>query len=992
MSLNIRNLGWWRADNEFTGHAQKLVLPTSVGTTIVLIPDSNAPEAFAANNIYGDGTDTDLIRVFEVNSDFTTSTQVATISPGALRWPAERVSADLYSDNSIGLAYQLATGAIQYRKITYGTWAISAAEAVNTPGGDALVLDVSISDANVPAVGFVEENTANPKCVCDIFIKRTSDGVWVNSVSQNITTTNDPNRWMTTISIQWIKGGTAAERGFAFAVASAVQAGADHGTRIWQGVVAESTGVMSNLTLRSTLLAGNMTTTWGTFVRRAYLFSTAVNELTAAVMEAVDKKNMLVTQFTWSGSTWTQTLVPQTSVAGNDKISRLYRFAATYAKDVVTFYYMSEYGGVYTPYNYIAAIDRTAKSVRYSGPFKFDNAENTAHNRFFPMGGTGRNADRTDIKHGILFFGQNNQSVWYARVHNAKSAPAPSSVTPAAGASIASGTPELSLRASLGKRFPQSKHKAVWQIASDIGFTTAVRTYTQPDSKFITISNTDGTNYVYIADTLPDSLVLTSGTWYLRAALVDEFKITGTWSAAQSFSLAHPPVAANLSPSAGQVLADGNILFDWDFTDPSPTDSQTALQVIVERNDNGIVILDTGKITSTVTSHLGNISNTYAGVLLRWKVRLWDTDDTAGSYSEYETFMVSAPATVVIDAPTEGAAVASGTPIIRFTPTVGGGRTIKKFHVLIAQAGTVVRDSGQVSVDVASGVQLTWRSPMPLLANNTSHTVQVQVTDNTGMTGTSAVRTFSTAMVAPASSSGLTADSSGYNLEGSGYISVSWNDTNRDLNFEAWVVSRKSDLIGLDNAVVKEGTWTEIAQVKQTAASYTYKDYYAPSGYRVQYKVQQLVDRSGDRAISENDAVVSTFPQSEGYWIIQPVDAAGVISAFRLHNVTSDDYTEEVEESEYVIIGRGRHVDQGDVLGPKGSLSAQLRDGYGTNARQKKLQLESARKLGIAVYLRNPFGDVWLVSIGNIDISRIAGVGKAEFVDVTVPYSEVVPK
>jgi hypothetical protein len=39
--------------------------------------------------------------------------------------------------------------------------------------------------------------------------------------------------------------------------------------------------------------------------------------------------------------------------------------------------------------------------------------------------------------------------------------------------------------------------------------------------------------------------------------------------------------------------------------------------------------------------------------------------------------------------------------------------------------------------------------------------------------------------------------------------------------------------------------------------------------------------------------------------------------------------------------------------------------------------------------MRNPFGDVYRIRVGNLSISRLAGVGVDEFVDVTIPYSEV---
>jgi hypothetical protein len=58
-------------------------------------------------------------------------------------------------------------------------------------------------------------------------------------------------------------------------------------------------------------------------------------------------------------------------------------------------------------------------------------------------------------------------------------------------------------------------------------------------------------------------------------------------------------------------------------------------------------------------------------------------------------------------------------------------------------------------------------------------------------------------------------------------------------------------------------------------------------------------------------------------------------------------------------------------------------------ARNQLQDIKAMRKLDHPVYLRNPFGDVWLVSLGDVQVDRVAGVGTNEFSDITVPYREV---
>ena len=44
---------------------------------------------------------------------------------------------------------------------------------------------------------------------------------------------------------------------------------------------------------------------------------------------------------------------------------------------------------------------------------------------------------------------------------------------------------------------------------------------------------------------------------------------------------------------------------------------------------------------------------------------------------------------------------------------------------------------------------------------------------------------------------------------------------------------------------------------------------------------------------------------------------------------------------------------------------------------------------GDTLYLRTPFGDVYQVSAGQIQVERIAGTGANEFVNMTIPYLEL---
>jgi hypothetical protein len=142
---------------------------------------------------------------------------------------------------------------------------------------------------------------------------------------------------------------------------------------------------------------------------------------------------------------------------------------------------------------------------------------------------------------------------------------------------------------------------------------------------------------------------------------------------------------------------------------------------------------------------------------------------------------------------------------------------------------------------------------------------------------------------------------------------------------------------------------------------------------------------------AEFDKIATAYPTSEGYWLISPEDPTSGGTAMRLQFVVADSYTDEYEEQEFIIVGRGRHVDRGEKLGVKGTLSVQLRDQYngGPSARSQRIKLMTLKEDNRALYLRTPFGDVYRVAVGNLTVGRIAGVGVSEFVDVELPYSEV---
>ena len=109
----------------------------------------------------------------------------------------------------------------------------------------------------------------------------------------------------------------------------------------------------------------------------------------------------------------------------------------------------------------------------------------------------------------------------------------------------------------------------------------------------------------------------------------------------------------------------------------------------------------------------------------------------------------------------------------------------------------------------------------------------------------------------------------------------------------------------------------------------------------------------------------------------------------RIPHVKADSYTDDYDQEELIIVGRGRKVNTGTRHGYAGTLDCEFRDTADSTAREKKAKLELIKQLQTTCYLRTPFGDLYQIAVGNISISRVAGVGANEFVDVQIPYMEI---
>lgn len=317
---------------------------------------------------------------------------------------------------------------------------------------------------------------------------------------------------------------------------------------------------------------------------------------------------------------------------------------------------------------------------------------------------------------------------------------APTSVTPAASSTVTTDVPTLT--ANLAAHPDGFTVKAQWQVASDSGFTTNVRTLTEDDSALRTSGSA--------SKALPSADQLFQGTWYVRARSIGRLGDEGTWSTGQSFTVAHAPSATITSPTGGVILDynSGSVSLGWNFSDPSPVDNQTAFQVIIERNDNGASVYDSGKVTGSPgalgTHTATGISSSLKNIPLKWKVRVYDSDDVVGAYSSYSIFSLTDPPTVNITAPTTTATNPSPTVTWTFTPSNSRVQISFRVRFKTDPGGVYVYDSGTIS-----SAATTHTPASPVLANSTNYITELTVTDSANLSATDS-EDFATSWTPPA--------------------------------------------------------------------------------------------------------------------------------------------------------------------------------------------------------------------------------------------------
>lgn len=548
----------------------------------------------------------------------------------------------------------------------------------------------------------------------------------------------------------------------------------------------------------------------------------------------------------------------------------------------------------------------------------------------------------------------------------------PTIVAPTAGSTQTNGIGNVTIEALgivAGRLITVELSKSS-TFASGIKTMTATATGTSSDNRY-TISDT--------------AQKLDNGVWYARAKVTNvSTGYVTPWSTTVSYTQSHTPSATIQTPTAGTVVQyEATTAFTWQFNDAAhPNDTQSSYELAIENNATGASVYTSGKLplTTSPSNKLSTItraiSDTLKNVVLRWRVRVWDSHDQVSPWSGYSLFTLADPPVVAVVTPAPALPVDNGAPTFSWTVAIPSGGTQASATVQVWDNET----SDLVWQASVTGAVFSITPPSVVLQNAKTYFFTITSTDTNGLIGSQS-NTFTTEYQAP--------DTLIYSIDGSGsdefgYNEVDWTAAAADPLFVSWKVYRKT---------VDDVNWTLLETFSNQNVR-TYRDYMLVAGETYMYSVTQVAMRSGvalESSVGYHLEGASNVPETREfdselnfYWILSTKYPE---MSVRLDNVISDPSTLEVEEAVYTLIGRGRHVDYGDELGYIGTLTCQIRQPERTSTVRKAV--EDLRRAKLTCYLRTPFGRLFPIAIGSPGWTPLAGTGTMEMGELAIPYKEV---
>jgi len=882
----------------------------SDGTLVMVVADANRSGVSGAA---GDNSNTQKLYIYS-SPDATTWTLKATLATTITS--ASSIlgySSVVDSADSVHIVWIDGGAAVKWVKATYsaGAFTLGAAVTVYTSASNFVAsrVDIDCFSTTQPIIAVYTQSTIGTGAALGAkayaFLLSTTGTVLYTKSIQILSGVN-AKAYSDDITITATHETVSSNKGSWMMIASAQPAsGVDSGDYLWVGQVNTNTGAEINFLTDSAIpLSGKQ-------YRKYMLFCADGSKelvygvITAGTGAVYGYRRMNITS---AGAVTYQSSLATTALSGYvPDAPGVNGYITATMQYVDNTYCAMTYAFTQADTNCFNVTAQTKTGVFRANALTLDQGISlTANAVGCVSGGNNRNFNRAQINFLIHYYAH----VYQARCVFPSLPNAPANVIPSSGATVQTALPSVGADFKLPYSTPSGVVQQFYYIAKDAGLTTSRKSILSPN--LYTPQFTDVAHGLKVSDLYSPtdlSLELTQGVWYIGAYTYDEWQRFSVVSAVTSFTVSHPPSGANLHPTGGQILSygAGTVTLAWAFTDPYINDHQSAFQAQIQTTA-GASVYDSGKVTSSSGSVNVAVSSTYKDVQLQWRVMLWDKDGVAGAFSGWQVFYVSDPPVVTVTSPTPAQVFTTGIPVITFTNGIGGSKSQASYAVQIYDGVT-----GQsVYYALVSGTALSHTLPTGVIHNAKSYTVVVTVTDTLGLSSSSVPVGFTTSWTPPAAADIVRVYL--YRYISDGYVFIGWSNLNYDSRFVAWNLYRRA---------VGDSLWELINSTSDVQLTYGYRDYDVKAGKLYQYAITQVVNVLGDQIESVLAPGAQVSIPSASYWLI---DSLGIFDSVPIFSVTADKYTNEQDSATYTVVGLGRVVDEGDILGVNGSMTIEVRD------------------------------------------------------------------
>lgn len=959
----------------------------SNGNRLFIYSDTNPT---TTPDTYGDHSGTPKLNVVEY-SDASGVVNRASLALPAGFGSVLTITGALFANNDLAILISgpFPSKQIYYSKFTYSSGAMSAWASLIT---GTLPSNVKLQDADVDDYGSVVvsyRRTDSSSIVNYLAVLKTGGG-WVHSAFGTAESGTSADGWQTA-TLTRVSGGSSTASRFVIAIGYGTYSGSintmtNNILRVYKFSTNPSTGAVTPVGTAVNMYNGGFKNVASARARTARLYASSL-AVGGWVMGVWFHEASSSYGFTYTGNftsptqpfvlaTMSNTYPPVAGAASAMLANWAYDDQAgltvTYASNSVT--------GLngFTDVSYLTGPLGSIGVM--SGPFNYHQSE--AAVTLFGAGSGGNRNNATANKQPLMYYVKNSSDAGISLKFSEASVPVPNEggsaivrTTPADKAVLGTSRPLVTGAIHTGIKYDMSDYLIVMQFSQSPTFSTGVITQNTP---WVRVDGTDVDETTVVTPTAAAiSSPLADGTWYVRARLMSRYMQYGDWTPTYTFTVGYVPTVEAVYPLTGAVVADdgsGVVHLAWDYGNGRGV-AQGSVQIQV--NSNEVSIFD--QVISTSDEFYNLVFTGDHGVKASWRIRAADANGVYSSWTDWYYFDFVLPTVITITSPANGDDVDSLGPIA-YTASAA----LASVTLIVSQggsnvwSGTAASNPGYMTI------------PNGIIKNHQDYTLQYVGTDIWGLGATSAPVSFSTDFPTPPAPTDLAVDISNYNVPDMGFVAITWGDEVRDTEkFFAWVLYRKDDMLDPSGLVIQEGDYKVIHIEYGANEAYYFQDFFAPTGYKSTYMVHQVVGLGVQAVESDTDTPVSCYPVSDGYWLIEPDEVSLGPTAFKLKNVTGDTFTDEQESEVFTVIGRGRVANKGEDLGFNGSLTVKVRDNIDNISRVQNQRIKAIQNSGKQVWLRNPFGDVLRVDVSGIQYVRIAGVGKSEFTDVTIPYMEV---